>query len=218
MKVTLNWLREFVPVELPPDRLAERLTMAGLEVEEIRAQGTEPVQVAQITRIAPHPQAEHLVVCYVTTGGETAPVVCGATNMRVGDKVAFAPAGTLLPAGQRVERVEIRGQLSCGMLCSEAELGLSHDHSGVLILPTEAPLGSLKARTRHVPVGTAEFSAIDMLRPPAPWSGSTARRYSTPSGRSKRSSNKRRENYSNRNNFRRARCLSLGRRSGASIN
>src|SRR3989442_1866208 len=143
MKVPLNWLREFVPIELPPDRLAERLTMAGLEVEEIRAQGTEPVQVAQITRIDPHPQAEHLVVCYVTTGGETAPVVCGATNMRVGDKVAFAPAGPLLPAGQRVERVEIRGQLSCGMLCSEAELGLSHDHSGLLILPTEAPLGEL---------------------------------------------------------------------------
>ncbi len=141
MKVTLNWLREFVPIELPPDRLAERLTMAGLEVEEISEQGAESVQVAQITRIDPHPQAEHLVVCSVTTGGETAPVVCGATNMRVGDKVAFAPAGTLLPAGQRVERVEIRGQLSCGMLCSEAELGLSHDHSGVLILPTEAPLG-----------------------------------------------------------------------------
>src|SRR5437867_10358168 len=141
MKVTLNWLREFVPIELPPDRLAERLTMAGLEVEEISEQGAESVQVAQIARIDPHPQADHLVVCHVTTGGETAPVVCGATNMQAGDKVAFAPQGTVLSSGQRVERVEIRGQLSCGVLCSEAELGLSADHSGLLILPAEAPLG-----------------------------------------------------------------------------
>ncbi|MBI3300871.1 MAG: phenylalanine--tRNA ligase subunit beta, partial [Deltaproteobacteria bacterium] len=141
MKVTLNWLREFVPIELPLDRLAERLALAGLEVEGISEQGNEPVQVAQIARIDPHPQSDHLVVCHVTTGGETMPVVCGATNMRAGDKVALAPEGTRLPGGQRVERVEIRGQLSCGILCSEAELGLSQDHSGLLILPAEAPLG-----------------------------------------------------------------------------
>lgn len=143
MKVTLNWLREFVPIELPVDRLAERLTMAGLEVEGISEQGNEPVRVAQIVRIDPHPQAERLVICHVTTGGESVPVVCGATNMQVGDKVAFAPEGTLLSAGRRVERVELRGQLSCGMLCSEAELGLSHDHSGLFILPAETPLGAL---------------------------------------------------------------------------
>src|SRR5437867_8980815 len=105
MKVTLNWLREFVPIELPPDRLAERLALAGLEVEGISEQGAESVQVAQIARIDPHPQADHLVVCHITTGGETALVVCGATNMRVGDRVAFAQEGTLLPTGQRVERV-----------------------------------------------------------------------------------------------------------------
>jgi phenylalanyl-tRNA synthetase beta chain len=141
MKVTLNWLREFVPIELSLDRLAERLALAGLEVEGISEQGAEPVQIAQIVRIDPHPHADHLVVCHVTTGGETMPVVCGAPNMKVGDKVALAPDGTILPGGKRVEQVEIRGQLSCGMLCSEAELGLSADHSGLLILSASAPLG-----------------------------------------------------------------------------
>src|SRR5713101_1719483 len=141
MKVTLNWLREFVPIELPLDRLADRLAMAGLEVEGISEQGAESVTIAQITRIDPHPQSDHLVVCHVTTGGETMPVVCGAPNMKVGDKVALASEGTLLPGGQQVERAEIRGQVSCGMLCSEAELGLSQDHSGLLILPEDAELG-----------------------------------------------------------------------------
>ncbi len=141
MKVTLNWLREFVPIELPLDRLAERLAMAGLEVEGISEQGAESVTIAQIAHIDPHPQSDHLVVCHVTTGGETMPVVCGAPNMKVGDKVALAPEGTTLPGGQQVERAEIRGQVSCGTLCSEAELGLSQDHSGLLILPADAELG-----------------------------------------------------------------------------
>ncbi|MBI3796546.1 MAG: phenylalanine--tRNA ligase subunit beta, partial [Deltaproteobacteria bacterium] len=141
MKVTLNWLREFVPIELPLDRLADRLAMAGLEVEGMSGQGVAPVTIAQLTRIDAHPQSDHLVVCHVTTGGETLPVVCGAPNMKVGDKVALATEGTTLPDGQKVERAEIRGQMSCGMLCSEAELGISQDHSGLLILPAEAELG-----------------------------------------------------------------------------
>ncbi len=143
MKVTLNWLREFVPVDLPLPRLAERLAMAGFEVEAISEQGDELVRIAQILRIEPHPGADHLVICHITTGGEAMPVVCGATNMHEGDRVAFAPPGATLPGGKRVECVEIRGQLSYGMLCSEAELGLSPDHSRLLLLPREAPVGEL---------------------------------------------------------------------------
>ena len=141
MKVTLNWLREFVAIELSLDRLADRLAMAGLEVDGIHEQGAEPIKVAQIVRIDPHPQSDHLTVCQVTTGGEMMPVVCGASNMQVGDNVALAPEGTTLPGGQQVERVEIRGQLSCGMLCSERELGLSDDHRGLFIVAKEASLG-----------------------------------------------------------------------------
>lgn len=141
MKVSLNWLREFVTIELLPERLASRLAMAGLEVDDIREQGVEPVTVAQIVRIDPHPQSDHLTICHVTTGGEPLPVVCGAANMKVEDKVAFAPAGTTLPGGHHVALTEIRGQQSHGMLCSERELGLSADHSGVLILAHDATLG-----------------------------------------------------------------------------
>src|SRR5689334_10425059 len=97
MKVSLNWLREFVTIELPPDRLASRLAMAGLEVDDVREQGAEAVKVAQIVRIEPHPQSDHLTICHVTTGSEALPVVCGAANMKVDDKVVFAPAGTTLP-------------------------------------------------------------------------------------------------------------------------
>ena len=141
MKVSLNWLREFVTIELPLERLADRLAMAGLEVDVIQEQGAEPIQVGQIVHIDPHPQSDHLTVCHVTTGGEVLPVVCGATNMKVGDKVAFAPAGTTFPDGQKVELTEIRGQRSHGMLCSERELGLSDDHSGLLIIEEDAKLG-----------------------------------------------------------------------------
>lgn len=143
MKVTLNWLREFVPIDLPLNRLADRLAMAGFEVEGTSEQGAEPVTVVQITQILPHPQSDHLVVCQVTTGGESFPVVCGAANMKPGDKVALAPPGTTLPDGRRVEQTEIRGQVSRGMLCSEQELGLSSDHSGLFILSPDVALGTL---------------------------------------------------------------------------
>lgn len=143
MKVTLNWLREFVEIQLPVHQLADRLAMSGFEVESISDQGTAPISIAQITQITPHPNSDHLVVCHVTTGGETFPVVCGAANMKAGDKVALAPEGSTLPDGRTVVRTEIRGQVSCGMLCSEQELNLSSDHSGLLLLPQESPLGAL---------------------------------------------------------------------------
>jgi phenylalanyl-tRNA synthetase beta chain len=141
MKVSLNWLREFVPIELSLDSLASRLAMAGLEVDDIREYGTEPIQIAQIVQIVPHPQSDHLTICSITTGGDAIPVVCGAPNVSIGTKVAFAPIGTTLPGGQYVELVEIRGQKSHGMLCSEKELGLSEDHSGLLILAEDVQLG-----------------------------------------------------------------------------
>ena len=143
MKVTLNWLREFVEIHLPVHQLADRLAMSGFEVESISGQGTCPISIAQITRVTPHPNSDHLVVCDVTTGGEVFPVVCGATNMKAGDKVALAPEGSTFHDGRTVTRAEIRGQISCGMLCSEQELNLSSDHSGLLILPQNAPLGML---------------------------------------------------------------------------
>src|SRR3990172_7579475 len=104
MRVALNWLREFIDVDLSPEELALRLTMAGLEVEGIERRGSYDVRVARIAEMVPHPGADRLWVCQVDAGDGVVPVVCAATNMVVGDSVALASEGTVLLGGQRVER------------------------------------------------------------------------------------------------------------------
>jgi len=143
MRVSLNWLRDFVQLNMDTASLCERLTMGGLEVDAVEEVGAAiaSVVVGEIVRMQPHPQADRLTVCQVRIGtGPAVPVVCGATNMKAGDRVAYAPPGTTLPGG-RVEEREVRGVRSLGMLCSEAELELSGDASGLMILEREAPLG-----------------------------------------------------------------------------
>ncbi|MBI3784871.1 MAG: phenylalanine--tRNA ligase subunit beta [Deltaproteobacteria bacterium] len=142
MKVTWNWLGEFVDLTLPLEQLTERLDMAGLEVESVEERGrqVDGVRVAQVTSVAPHPQADRLRICEIRTADLSASVVCGAANVASGQRVAYAPPGTRLPGGV-VSTQEIRGVVSAGMLCSEAELGLGPDDAGLLILPSNAPLG-----------------------------------------------------------------------------
>ncbi len=144
MKFTLNWLKEFVPVKLSPKELGERLTHVGLEVESVQKVGEIPagVIVAQIEKMEKHPQADRLTVCRVNVGGEYRTIVCGAKNMKETDKVALASPGTLLPDGKKIEKTKLRGVDSEGMLCSEKELGLLENSAGLMILPTEAKLGS----------------------------------------------------------------------------
>ncbi len=143
MKVSFNWLKEYVDCELNPTELADRLTMAGLEVEGVEEVGPElkGVVVAQIASISPHPQADRLSLCRVKAGERTYPIVCGARNMKEGDKVALAIAGAELPGAVQIKKTKIRGEQSEGMLCSEAELGLSASAEGIMILPPEARLG-----------------------------------------------------------------------------
>jgi phenylalanyl-tRNA synthetase beta chain len=144
MKITWNWLSEFVDLTLPVDVLAERLTMSGFEVESIEPRGRELADVvcAEIVRVRPHAQAEQLTICDIRAGGDAgAAVVCGAPNVHAGDRVAYALPGSRLPDGRAVEVAEIRGVASAGMLCSEAELGLGSDAAGLLILPGDSALG-----------------------------------------------------------------------------
>lgn len=143
MKVSFNWLKEYVDCGLNPTELADRLTMAGLEIEGVEEVGPElkGVVVAQIVSIAPHPQADRLSLCRVKAGERTYPIVCGARNMKEGDKVALAIAGAELPGAVQIKKTKIRGETSEGMLCSEAELGLSTSAEGIMILPPEARLG-----------------------------------------------------------------------------
>ena len=144
MKVLLSWLRELVPVVLDTPALVERLSLGGLVVDAVETLGAEirDVVVAEILSTTPHPNAERLTVCAVRTGGgPTASVVCGARNMKAGDRVAYAPPGSVLPGGRRIEEAEVRGVASAGMLCSETELGIGPGADGILLLGPEAPLG-----------------------------------------------------------------------------
>jgi phenylalanyl-tRNA synthetase beta chain len=143
MQVSLKWLKDYVDVDVPAEELAERLTMVGLEVDSLRR--IEPafsgVRVARIVSLRPHPQADKLSLCEVATGEATYPVVCGATNIRVGDIVPLAQVGATLPSGDVIRSARIRGELSEGMLCSEEELGIGADAAGIMILPPDLPLG-----------------------------------------------------------------------------
>jgi phenylalanyl-tRNA synthetase beta chain len=141
MRVSYRWLSELVPgLTLPPHELGDRLTMAGLEVEgrEELGAGLEPVVIAEVTKVEPHPQRDKLSLVTVSRGGGiTERVVCGAPNVPApGGLVLLAPLGTTLPgAGFALTGREIGGVRSEGMLCSEAELGLGDDASGILVLP-----------------------------------------------------------------------------------
>jgi len=149
MKVPLSWLGEYVDVTLPPTELANRLTMAGTEVKGVQVIGGswENIVVGQIVAVNPHPNADRLSLATIDLGTEQPTVVCGAPNLRLGDKVAFASVGAQLIDGHsgqafRLESAKIRGVVSNGMACSEKELGISDSHEGIMILPAEAPIGT----------------------------------------------------------------------------
>ena len=136
MQVSIRWLKDYVPIAEPPEILARRLTMAGLEVEAVERRDPpfSKVVVARIVSIKPHPKADKLTLCEVTDGHEILSIVCGAKNIHVGDLVPLAKIGARLPDGTTIRDVVLRGEQSMGMLCSEKELGLSDDASGVMVI------------------------------------------------------------------------------------
>lgn len=148
MKVSLRWLSEYVTTDWSPERLAQRLTLAGTEVGGVERVGDswEGINVSLVTSVQPHPNADRLRLVTVDLGDRTMTVVCGAPNVAVGQKVAFAQVGTRLLDGHSgksatLKPAKIRGVVSEGMVCSEKELGLSDDHEGILVLPSEAVVG-----------------------------------------------------------------------------
>ena len=149
MQVSLRWLKDYVDIEIEPEALAARLTMAGLEVEAVerRAPCFSRVVVAKIIAVKPHPQADKLTLCDVTDGDAVYPVVCGAPNIRIGDVAPLAKEGAVLPGGATIKKTRIRGELSVGMLCSEEELGIGSDASGVMILARPAGEGEAAENT-----------------------------------------------------------------------
>jgi phenylalanyl-tRNA synthetase beta chain len=148
VRVPLRWLSEYVDLTVDPAELARRLTVAGAEVSEIVSTGSwDGIVVAHVERVEPHPNADRLVLATVNTGaGEMPKVVCGAPNLREGQKVAYAGIGASLLDGHEgkpfvLKAARIRGVESNGMICSEKELGMSEEHTGILVLPAEAAVG-----------------------------------------------------------------------------
>jgi len=145
MKFSVTWLRDFVDLPDKIDKLADLLTLAGVEIEAIEERGAkiDKVIVAQITASSQHPNADRLTVCEVDDGsGTKRQIVCGAKNYKVGDKVPLALPGAKLPNGLEIKKSKLRGVDSEGMLCSAIELKLGEDAAGLLILSPEAKIGA----------------------------------------------------------------------------
>src|SRR2546426_4099865 len=148
MKVTLNWLKQYVDFDWPPEELAERLTMVGIEVESVEKIGGEfeGIVVAQVVTRDKHPNADKLSLCRVNDGKGERQIVCGADNFKPGDKVPLIVPGHSLPAkaGEApltIKVGKIRGVESQGMMCSPQELGLGNEVQGLLILREDATVG-----------------------------------------------------------------------------
>ena len=144
MKISYNWLQEFVPLDITPQKLAELLTMKAAEVEAVESLGQDVKQVVvgEILEIRPHPKADKLQLAKVSVGKDTLGIVCGAKNIRVGQKVPTAVVGATLPGGVKITSRELRGVVSEGMLCSADELGLQNTGpDGIFILDPEAKVG-----------------------------------------------------------------------------
>jgi len=134
MKIAESWLREWVNPDLDTEALAERLTMAGHEVEDISRDGAglDGVIIAEVLEVQKHPDADRLTVCKVSDGGESiVDVVCGAPNVVKGMKSPLATPGLKLPNGIKLRKSKIRGVVSNGMLCSAIELGLGDESDGM---------------------------------------------------------------------------------------
>jgi phenylalanyl-tRNA synthetase beta chain len=153
MKFSEKWLREWVDPPVPTAGLVEQLTMAGLEVDSVEPAGVaiDGVVVGEVVSVEPHPDADKLRVCQVSTGqGEPLQVVCGAPNVVAGGKYPLAQIGARLPGDFRIKKSKLRGVASHGMLCSARELGLGDSNEGLMTLPAE------------LVTGTALFDALDL--------------------------------------------------------
>ncbi len=155
MKISINWLQEFINLTVPPEEIADKLTLSGLEVEGLEkfdqiTGGLEGLVIGEVLSVQKHPNADRLSITQVTVGeAEPLPIVCGASNVAEGQKVIVAKVGaTLYPtAGEpfAIKKSKIRGEVSQGMICAEDEIGLGTQHDGIMVLDTQLPNGTSAA-------------------------------------------------------------------------
>ncbi|MBO7673936.1 MAG: phenylalanine--tRNA ligase subunit beta, partial [Atopobiaceae bacterium] len=152
MRVSYEWLKELVDIPEDPQALVDEFTRTGTEVEKVDRLGADldHVVVGQVVSKEPHPDSDHMWLCQVSVGrqntdkdGNPVPlqIVCGAQNFNQGDKIVVAMIGAVLPGDFKIKKSKLRGVESCGMNCSERELGLGDSHEGIMILPQDAPVG-----------------------------------------------------------------------------
>lgn len=144
MLISLNWLKQYIDLDgIEINEMENSLTMIGQEVEKIEIAGSnlENVVTAKIIEKEMHSDSDHLTVCKVDNGKEILQIVCGASNHKAGDKVVLAQIGAKLSEDFVIKKGKIRGKESCGMLCSEVELGIGSDKDGIIILPEDTPIG-----------------------------------------------------------------------------
>lgn len=145
MIVSYNWLKEYVDFELTPAELAEKMTDLGLEANIVSQfpDFFQSIVVGHVESVEKHPNADKLSVCEINIGGEGAEtIVCGAPNIAAGQNVPVATVGTVFPGGHKIKKAKLRGVASNGMVCSERELELSDEHSGIMVLDSEAVPGT----------------------------------------------------------------------------
>ena len=172
IKLPLSWLRAYCDIPWSVEELAERLIMAGLEVDAVDTVGSdfEGFVTGHVARVERHPNADRLSLCSVDVGTETLQIICGAPNVAVGQKVPVARTGAVLPDGMKIKKAKIRGVESFGMICSEAELNLSDDHDGIMVLddgiepglPLQSVLGEPET-VLSVDVGTNRPDCLSLV-------------------------------------------------------
>jgi phenylalanyl-tRNA synthetase beta chain len=150
MKISNNWLKDYLEFDLNADETADALTLLGLEVDDIETIGGnfDGFVVGEVLEVKSHPNADRLTVCSVNTGSETVQIVCGAKNVAAGQKVPVATVGSTLPvlmedgSSLTIKKAKLRGEVSEGMICSESELGFSDDHEGIMVLNPDLKTGA----------------------------------------------------------------------------
>jgi phenylalanyl-tRNA synthetase beta chain len=149
MKLPYGWLKELVEFPWTPEELAERLTLAGAEaeVEKLTDISPDKIIIGQVVEVEPIKGSDHLTRTVVSIGHEKLPVVCGAPNVAVDQKVILARVGAVLKGDFKIGKAKLRGVESFGMICSERELGISDDHSGIMVLDNDAPIGEPAIKT-----------------------------------------------------------------------
>ena len=151
MKISYNWLKTYIDTDITLDEISATLTSTGLEVEGVEQVGgakkyLDTVLVGKVLSAVPHPNADKLKVTKIDLGdGQETQIVCGAPNVAVGQNVPVATVGTILPSSEgefKIKKAKIRGEESFGMICSEVELGIGTDNSGILVLPENLTPGT----------------------------------------------------------------------------